>query len=154
MIMLDRRQRLAWMALAVVLAAVLVTLAVVQYHWSRIAGLPLAIAPGDTLAGMAVDPSSKFFYLVDRSAGTIFGYTIATDGTLAAISGFPVNTGSRTISAPESIAIETGGKFLYVTNRNDNSVTSFTIGSGGGLTLLATQTTNIGATPIDLAIVH
>lgn len=117
-------------------------------------GSPLAVAPGDTVAGMSVDPSSKFFYVVDRSAGTMFGYTIATDGTLAAISGFPVNTGSRSTSAPESVVVEPGGKFLFVTNRNDNSVTSFTLGASGKATLLATQTTNIGTTPIDLAIVH
>lgn len=34
MIMLDRKQRLAWMALALILAAVLGTLAVLQYRWS------------------------------------------------------------------------------------------------------------------------
>lgn len=118
------------------------------------AGAALAVAPGDTLAGMAVDPSSKYLYVNDRSAGTMYGYEIGSAGALSAISGMPVNTGLRSTSGPESIAIDSGGKFLYVSNRNDNTAGAFAIGSSGGVTPLATTSYATGTTPVDLTVVH
>jgi 6-phosphogluconolactonase len=118
------------------------------------AGAPVAVAPGDALAGLAVDPGSKYLYVNDRSAGTMYGYDIGSGGALTPISGMPVNSGLRPTSGPESIAIDPGGKFLYVTNRNDGAVNAFTIGSSGAVTAQPTTSYATGNTPVDLTIVH
>ena len=71
---------------------------------------------------MAVDPASKFAYVMNFSSNDVSMYTInATTGAL---------TSTGTIAAgqfPTSIAIHPSGNFAYVTNSDSNDVSIYSI---------------------------
>lgn len=50
-------------------------------------------------------------------------WTVASDGTLTAVSGSPFTTGTL----PTAIAVDPGSAFVYVTTSGDNKVAVFTI---------------------------
>ena len=106
-----------------------------------------------------------------------FGFAFSSGGTLvvseagnhvedaSSVSSYKLGSGGapQTISAAVGTtetaacwtAITPDGKFAYVTNTPDNSISGFSIGSGGGLTMLdadgRTAVTGGGSLPIDLA---
>ena len=99
-------------------------------------------------SAVAVDSASALLY-VARS-GTTAGlsvYTIGANGALAAVAGSPYAVGG----GASSIALEGTGKYVYVANRADSTISGFLIGSGGVLSALTgspfaagTQVTSIG----------
>ncbi|MGA7244247.1 MAG: beta-propeller fold lactonase family protein [Terracidiphilus sp.] len=74
--------------------------------------------------------------------GYVFGFTAGSDGTLTAISGFPVAIGTR----PSAIASDATGTYLYITDSIQNVVYGFQI-SGGALTALSGSPFATGAQP-------
>jgi 6-phosphogluconolactonase (cycloisomerase 2 family) len=84
---------------------------------------------------LAVDPLSKFVYLAsDFAPNSVWAFsTDPQSGTLTAVPGSPFAAGP----APTKLAIDAGGKFLFVTNRRDGSVSVFSIGANGALSAVA-----------------
>ena len=84
---------------------------------------------------LAVDPQSKFVYLASDSApSSVWAFsTNPQSGTLTAVPGSPFGAGPN----PTKLAIDAGGKFLFVTNRGDGSVSVFSIGANGALSSVA-----------------
>ncbi len=64
--------------------------------------------------------------------GYVFGFTVNSDGTLAAMAGSPFAAGTH----PSAIAADSGGNYVYVTDFAKGDVLSFSVGSGP-LTLVA-----------------
>ena len=60
------------------------------------------------------------------SLGYIFGFTTGSDGTLTAISGFPIQAGTL----PSAITSDKSGAYLYLTDARQNVVYGFQITSG------------------------
>ncbi len=99
---------------------------------------PVAGSPypaGDSTSAIAVDPGTRFLYATNQGAGggagsnTISAYTIdAASGALTAVPGSPFPSAA----APIAIAVEPGGKYLYVANVHDNTIAAFAIDSGSG----------------------
>jgi 6-phosphogluconolactonase (cycloisomerase 2 family) len=76
-------------------------------------------------------------------------YSINTaTGTLAALSGSPLSTGS----SPESLAIDPAGRFLYAANvTGANEVTSFSITPSNGM-LTAVSSVGSGTFPLNIVV--
>ncbi|MGC2612836.1 MAG: beta-propeller fold lactonase family protein [Terracidiphilus sp.] len=68
-------------------------------------------------------------YDSSTNLGYLFGFTANSDGTLTALSGFPVAVGSR----PSAVTSDANGAYLYITDSLQNLVYSFQI-NGGALT--------------------
>jgi YVTN family beta-propeller protein len=94
---------------------------------------------GTTPQSVAVDQSGQFLYVV--TAGTVPGRIAAfkiqagggQDGQLAAV-GLPINTGLT----PVNIAIDPSGKWVFVTNSGDGTLSVYRIdGTTGTLTLVS-----------------
>jgi 6-phosphogluconolactonase len=81
-------------------------------------------------------------YDANTNAGYIFGFLSGTDGTLAALPGFPVQVGTH-LSA---ITSDSSGSYLYVTDSTQNAVYGFQIASGA-LTPLSGSPFATGAQP-------
>src|SRR6185369_12328335 len=94
-------------------------------------GIPVAVTSGPSF--VTVHPSGKFAYVVGSSSSTtVFSIDQAT-GTL-----FHVNDVPSGVSAV-AMAVETTGKFAYIANFNDSSISVFSINqTTGDLTLIDT----------------
>jgi len=115
---------------------------------------PLTLAPVTTTTSdnaLAVSPSTSYLYIA--RSGTqpgIWVYSIGSGGALNKVSGSPFPTGTQ--SAPSSMVINSAGTYLYVTNRGDNTISEFSIGSGGVLTALSPATVSSGTAVTALAL--
>jgi 6-phosphogluconolactonase (cycloisomerase 2 family) len=96
-------------------------------------GSPFATA-GEDVEGLAITADAKRLYTVSvASPAHIFGFTINADGTLA-----PIPGATKVIGATAyGVAITPNGKFVYVANFNDDTISEFAIGGDGSLTELA-----------------
>ena len=95
---------------------------------------------------MAIDPSGKFAYVVNRLDKTVSIFTInAGNGTLTLVA--TVATGSE----PFRIAIDSSGHFAYVANENGGSVSIYTLKSNGTLPPAGTAATQGAALSVVLS---
>ena len=60
-------------------------------------------------------------------------YTIGANGVLNAVTGSPFAAGAQ----PFSIVLDSSGKYVYVANGIDATISGYLIGTGGGLTALS-----------------
>jgi len=84
--------------------------------------------------GFAIDPHDKFLYVGIASSfmgdsTEVMAFSIGSSGTLTPVAGSPF-TAARN---PVSLAVDSSGKFLYVGNSQDNSLSAFSINSSGAL---------------------
>ena len=92
--------------------------------------------PAASSADQAVTFDSSGVTLYVARSGTdggVIPYTITTGGALTAVAGAPFALGN----GPSSILIDNTGKYLYVGNKIDSTISAFTIGSGSVLTAVA-----------------
>ena len=93
--------------------------------------MPLNTQTSDS--AVAVNSGSTLLYLArSGSSGGLSVYTIGTNGALTAVAGSPYATGA----GATAIALEGTGKYVYVANRSDSTISGFLIGSGGVLSAL------------------
>jgi 6-phosphogluconolactonase (cycloisomerase 2 family) len=81
----------------------------------------------------AVDPLGKFLYVGIATSfmgdsTEIMAFSIGPSGTLTPVPGSPFNAGRN----PVALAIDGSGKFLYVGNVDDSTLSAFTIDTGSG----------------------
>jgi 6-phosphogluconolactonase (cycloisomerase 2 family) len=79
------------------------------------------------------------------NSNSISAFTInANTGALTAISGSPFAAGA----SPQSVTVDSSGKFAYVANFNSNNVSVFTINpSTGALTSVGSPVSDAGLAP-------
>lgn len=111
---------------------------------------PAVVVPaGNQPAYMAVHPSGKFAYVVNRQDGTVSMYTIEADtGTLVPHTPATVQAGSW----PYPIAVNAAGTFAYVGNQDDGTVSIYSINASGVLTAAGTAKT--GNNPTAIALIN
>jgi DNA-binding beta-propeller fold protein YncE len=105
---------------------------------------------------IAVDPTGKFAYVTNfgtdpgtpGAGATVSQYTVAADGTLTPNSSATAATGLN----PYAIAIDSTGKYAYVTNQGSDTVSQFTLGADGVLTPMSTPSVPCGHLPYGLTI--
>jgi 6-phosphogluconolactonase len=108
---------------------------------------PAALTSGNGPTSVAVDPSGKFAYVVNRQDNTVSMFTIdPSTGSLTPNTRATITTGTQ----PFCIVVDPSGKFTYVTNQIGNSVSIYTLNADGTLTAAGTAAT--GNDPIWMAI--
>jgi 6-phosphogluconolactonase len=114
----------------------------------------LTIKPGNGPRHMAFTPDQRYLYVINEldSSVTAFQYD-ATAGTFAALQTFSLlPSGFQGKNTSADIHITPSGKFLYASNRGDDSLAMFAIDqSSGALTALG-QVSTQGKTPRNFAI--
>ena len=109
-----------------------------------------AFPTGNNPIAIATDTSGKFVYVVNRddataANNTITALAIQSDGSLAQIT-----SGTLSLHSPSSVALDPSGKFVFVTNFNNATVSTFSINSSTGqLTLVGAVST--GTNPSGIA---
>lgn len=126
--------------------------AVFMYAIDQTTGALTATSPATVFTGgdpfqVLVAPSGKFAYVVNNLSGGgmtdgVWQYTVdSATGILTQNAQGYVAAGN----APTAIAVDPAGKFAYVVNRLDNTVSMYTIDPGtGNLTLNATAANPTG----------
>jgi 6-phosphogluconolactonase (cycloisomerase 2 family) len=113
---------------------------------------------GMTPLNMAMDSAGHFLYVanqgvqVDPTSGTVSVFAV-NGTTLTAVAGSPFVVQGASLSSgpgPAGIAVTPDGKFLYVANQFDSSVTTFSVDGSGVLTQGVTLP--VGTTPAAAAI--
>ena len=108
------------------------------------AGTPFTFTPAltagaDRLVATAVDPTSKFLYVVDAgtssettTTGSLYALSIGAGGALTQTinSGSPYALGNL----PNSVVLDPSGTIVMVANNADNTISVFTAAADGSLT--------------------
>jgi len=107
-----------------------------------------ALAPADVSTGgagndtAAVTPNGAFAYVGVFNGGfpgsPVAQFSVGAGGVLSALAPPTAAAGN----APYNVIVEQSGKYAYVANQNDGTVSLFSIGADGTLTALATPTIN------------
>ena len=101
---------------------------------------------------IAVDPSGQFAYVANTTDGTISTYTIdSSTGELNSTCGISPLCPS-TGKYPTAVTVDPSGQFVYVANMGDNTISAYTIGSGGALTAIGSPVST-GISPISIVTV-
>ena len=96
---------------------------------------------------LAIDANTAFLYIAQSgSASGVAVYSLGAGGSMTSIKGSPFAAGQ----GPYGVALDGTGKYVYVANRTDGTVSGFSIGTGGVLTALAGSPylSGIGATSL------
>ncbi|MDR4463812.1 MAG: lactonase family protein [Nitrospira sp.] len=102
---------------------------------SAIAGSPVANV--STPSAIAVSRNGFFAFATNSQTNQVTSFRIGTDGGLLLASGTATSPNPASVgTAPSAVAISSNTEFLYVANRGSDSVTAFTIGATGVLTLV------------------
>jgi YD repeat-containing protein len=88
---------------------------------------------GDSSA-LALDPASQYLYIANSESSevpnTLSVYTVGANGSLTPLATPPVPTGNF----PNTVAADPFGRFVYVVNGSDATVSGFAVEANGGLT--------------------
>jgi 6-phosphogluconolactonase (cycloisomerase 2 family) len=98
-------------------------------------GAPFSSGVGSSPVSVAVDQSQKFVYAANADSNNISAFTIsASSGALTPVAGSPFMSGTqfRAGLRPNSVMVDSSGRFLYVANRDSNNVSAFTIDPSTG----------------------
>jgi 6-phosphogluconolactonase len=98
---------------------------------------------------LAIDSTASRLYIARSGLnGGLAVYNIGTAGALTSVTGSPFGTGAQ----PSAVQIDRSGKYVYVANRADATITGYAIGSSGSLITLSgspypsgTQVISLGA---------
>jgi 6-phosphogluconolactonase len=116
----------------------------------------VALDPGSGPRHLAWHPSGEFFYAISELASTVTAFRYAAGrGTLAlfqTISTLPA--GFRGANTAAEIAVSPDGRFLYASNRGDDSVALFAIDAATGRLASSGQFPSGGRTPRQFAMDH
>lgn len=84
--------------------------------------------------GIAIDSTGTYLYEArsGNGAGLVVN-TIASNGTLTPTTTTVYATGTQ----PYAVQIDNSGKYVYVANRTDGTITGYTIGTGAALTAIS-----------------
>ncbi len=113
-----------------------------------------SLKPGSGPRHLAFHPNGRFAYVINEMGNTVttFAYDART-GTLTQIETQPtLSAGATARSTTAEVEVHPSGRFLYGSNRGDNSLTVYTIEpQSGRLTFLERESTQ-GKTPRHFAI--
>ena len=102
--------------------------------------------------GIAVDSTGSFVFVAEKGAGLVDSYKInTTTGALSSISSVS-DLGAGGGGAPGFIALDPGGKFIYVTDLNAGVISVLGVSAGGALTFAqVVPTTASSRAPLGIA---
>lgn len=99
--------------------------------------------------GLAIDSTTSYLYIARSGLNSgLAVYSIGAAGLLTAVSGSPFSAGTT----PFAVQIDHSGKYVYVANRGDGTITGYQIGANASLAALSgspyasgTQVLSLGA---------
>jgi 6-phosphogluconolactonase (cycloisomerase 2 family) len=99
---------------------------------------PNPASVGATPRALAISKNSQFLYVANSGSGDITVFQIGTAGVLTHVPqtegrSKPVAAG---VSSPIALTISPTGRFLYVANSTDHTITAFQVDAAGVLTLV------------------
>lgn len=105
---------------------------------------------GNITQGIRVTPDSKFVVAANQGTSTVSVFSLdANSGALTAASGSPFTTGSSpgplAIDPPLLAGVAAAGKFVYVGNTGDSSLSAYSIDASGNLTPVTGTPVSLGA---------
>ena len=92
---------------------------------------------------LVVSPNGRFAYTANGGAGTISGFSIARDGSIALLDASGATGSFGAGSHPLDEAVSSDGRFLYVLVDGHHTIGGFRINADGSLTALG----EVGALP-------
>lgn len=100
-----------------------------------------SIATGAMVLNSVIHPSGNFAYFLGPSgANALSMYSVGSDGVLTSLS----PPYMATASGATSMSIDSAGKYLYVADRVQGSILTYTIAANGVLSSTATSTIPVG----------
>jgi 6-phosphogluconolactonase len=102
---------------------------------------------------LALHPNGKWAYLIAEKTSTITAYTIDANGHLTVLQQ-PTTTraaGAMVSNTGAEVAVHPSGKFVYASNRGDDDIAVFMVGTDGKVVLVANTKTG-GQTPRMFAV--
>ena len=98
---------------------------------------------GASAVRLVMHPMGKFVYALSSTPAQILAFSFdSTTGALAPLTGFPH---SLNTSGESGLALSPNGLFLFTSNPSTDLITSFSIGTDGSLTQLATISPSKGS---------
>lgn len=98
---------------------------------------------------LVVDPTSTYLYVANAGDSTVSLFTIGASGALTAGSSLATGT------FPFFVTVDPSGKYVYVANTGSaagytaaGSISQFSIGAGGALTLIGTAAGGLGTSSV------
>jgi outer membrane protein OmpA-like peptidoglycan-associated protein/Tol biopolymer transport system component len=110
---------------------------------SQVSGSPFATTSSDTPYGLAFSPDGTELAVTLPSADDVEVFSVSAAGALTA-NGTPVSAGSGTVPHPV-VWSPTGNLVATGNTGGSSSVSMFSVGSGGALTLLSGYPENVGS---------
>ncbi|MEW6684185.1 MAG: beta-propeller fold lactonase family protein [Nitrospirota bacterium] len=113
------------------------------------------LATGTNPQAVAADPTGRFVYVANANANTITPYAIDIEEVIDARMGELTagNVSTPTGTSPTALAVEPGGKFIYVTNQASNSLATYSISqTTGNLTRVSSASIPSGTLTTPIAI--
>jgi 6-phosphogluconolactonase (cycloisomerase 2 family) len=115
---------------------------------------PATVSTGGTQpAFVRFDPTGHHLYVTNFAngdVGSVAHFTVDANGVLTAATPFTFATGK----GPSMIQLDRTGRFAYVPNARDDTISQYSVGGDGALAPLGTPTLATGHTPIDLEITY
>ncbi len=106
-----------------------------------------------SVVGLLADPSGKFVFAADHMAESLVSFNVnAASGALSPVSALPSPAPSCSVSChhnPLRLAVDPADKFIYWTNVQNGTVSSFNINNGN---LTAIAETPVGTHPFGLSL--
>jgi 6-phosphogluconolactonase (cycloisomerase 2 family) len=84
----------------------------------------------------AVTPNGRYVYVTNTGSGSISGYRVDVDGSLALLDGDGRAAETGDGSAPIDVVVTDGGRYLYNVNSGTHTIGAFRVQSDGSLTPL------------------
>jgi 6-phosphogluconolactonase (cycloisomerase 2 family) len=111
------------------------------------------VATGTSPIAVAVNPGSNYVYVANSGSNNVSAYLIndgfsGTAGTLTPVAGSPFAAGT----APSAVVAEPSGKYLYVTNSGDSTITAYKITAPAGALKKIAGTFSTGSAPDSLNV--
>jgi 6-phosphogluconolactonase (cycloisomerase 2 family) len=105
---------------------------------------------GTSPSAIAADPTSRFVYVTDRATNQVYGNLVIAGGLLQPMQNSPFATGLL----PVAVTVDPRGKYMFVANFNDNSVSAYAIDQSTGAPVgsVGSSATKVGTGPTCLSI--
>jgi 6-phosphogluconolactonase (cycloisomerase 2 family) len=100
----------------------------------------------------AIDPSGTFLYVTQSGSNSIAGYRVASNGALSSLGAAFASASGNASGQPTKIAVEPGGKYVYVLHVVSNEISGYSIDATTGALTSVGMPLATGTDPEALAI--
>jgi len=100
---------------------------------------------------LLIDKSGKYMFVANQGSSNVAAYSIGGQGSAAGALNLLTNSPFATGAQPSALAMDPGGKYIFVGNQTTPKVQSFQLDTGSG-TLTSVNTYNLPGAPTSIAV--